>query len=370
MQRIYLDNNATTKIDPKVLEVMNEVYLEPLNPSSTHSFGRKAAKVCNESRKNIKKLLGAENYQVIFTSGGTESNNLALLGFKDYQLIASEIEHLAVYNVVLKKNGSFVKVDSDGIVNIDDLEQKIKQLETKNFIVSIMLANNETGIIQPIKEIAKMVHSFGGLIHSDIIQAAGKIEIDLEDLNIDLASISGHKLNGPQGTGALLIRNSLDIDPILFGSSQEGGKRAGTVNVAGSVGLGEAFKLALEKPCKYQELADLRNYLEDEIKKIAGEDVVIFGKNVLRLPNTTYFATLGIDNQTQLIEFDLNGIAISIGSACSSGSSKPSKVLSSMNVADDIAKNTIRVSLGLENSKEQINKFITVWRNLYQNTKN
>jgi cysteine desulfurase len=232
-----------------------------------------------------------------------------------------------------------------------------------------MLANNETGVIQPIKEISKLAHQYGGLMHSDIVQAVGKLNIDLEDLNVDMASISSHKLNGPQGVGALLVRNSLDISPIIFGSSQEGGKRPGTLNIAGCVGLGEACKIAVNKISKYQELAILRDYLEASLSKIAGNNLVIFGKEVERLPNTSYIAMRDVDNQTQLINFDLNGIAVSIGAACSSGSSKPSRVLGAMNIQDDLAKSTIRVSLGLQNTKEQIDKFIEIWGNLYNKTK-
>jgi len=368
-ERIFFDNNATTKIADEVLQVMIKSYAEPLNSSSIHYFGRTATRISNQAREHIKKLLNAANYQVIFTSGGTETNNLALFGFKDYQVISSAIEHPAVYNVALKKSGQIVKVDHNCVVNIADLEKKIKSLNSKNFIVSIMLANNETGAIQPIKEIAQLTHQYSGLMHSDIVQAAGKINIDLEDLNVDMASISSHKLNGPQGVGALLIRKSLDIEPIIFGSSQEGGKRPGTLNVAGCIGLGEACRIAVDKINKYQELAKLRDYLEQNLSKISGEDLTIFSKDVERLPNTSYIATKGIDNQTQLIDFDLNGIAVSIGAACSSGSSKPSRVLGAMNVADDLAKNTIRVSLGLDNTKEQVDKFIDVWTNLYQKTR-
>jgi cysteine desulfurase len=368
-ERIFFDNNATTKVADEVLQTMIKAYGEPLNPSSIHYFGRTATRISNQAREHIKKLLNAANYQVIFTSGGTESNNLALFGFKDYQVITSAIEHPAVYNVALKKNGQIVKVDSNCVVDIVDLEEKIKSLNTRNFIVSIMLANNETGAIQPIKQIAKIVHQYGGLMHSDIVQAVGKINTDLEDLNVDMASVSSHKLNGPQGVGVLLVRKTLDIEPITFGSSQEGGKRPGTLNIAGAVGLGEACRLAVEKIEKYTTLSQLRNYLEEQVQKIGGSDVVIFSNQVERLPNTCYLATKGIDNQTQLIDLDLNGIAVSIGAACSSGSSKPSRVLGAMNVEDELAKNTIRVSLGLENTKEQVDKFVEVWGNLYQKTR-
>jgi cysteine desulfurase len=368
-KRIFFDNNATTPIATEVLQVMMEAYKEPLNPSSIHYFGRTATRISNQARTYIRNLLGADNFQVIFTSGGTESNNLALFGFENYQIITCLIEHPAVYNAAIKKNARIVKVNDDCVTLISDLEEKIKSVDSKNFIVSIMLANNETGVIQPIKEIAKITHQYGGLMHSDIVQAVGKVKIDLEDLNVDMASISSHKLNGPQGVGALLVKNSLDISPIIFGSSQEGGKRPGTLNVAGCVGLGEACKIAVDKISKYQELAVLRNYLEESLIKIARDDAVIFGKKVERLPNTSYIAMRGVDNQTQLIDFDLNGIAVSIGAACSSGSSKPSRVLGAMNVADDLAKNTIRVSLGLQNTKEQVDKFIEIWSNLYKKTR-
>ncbi len=368
-ERIFFDNNATTKIADEVLQEMIKAYGEPLNTSSIHYFGRTATRISNQAREHIKKLLGAANYQVIFTSGGTEANNLALFGFKDYQVITSAIEHPAVYNVALKKAGYIVKVDSNCVVDIADLEARMKALNSKNFIVSIMLANNETGAIQPLKEIAKLTHQYGGLVHSDIVQATGKINIDLEDLNVDMASVSSHKLNGPQGVGVLLIRKTLDIDPIIFGSSQEGGKRPGTLNVAGSVGLGEACRLAVDKISKYQKLAELRDYLEESLQTIAGDDLTIFSKTVERLPNTSYIATRGIDNQTQLIDLDLNGIAVSIGAACSSGSSKPSRVLGAMSVEDGLSKNTIRVSLGLESTKEQVEKFIEIWGNLYRKTR-
>lgn len=369
-ERIFFDNNATTRIADEVLQVMLKAYAEPLNPSSIHYFGRTATRITNQAREQVKKLLNGANYQVIFTSGGTEANNLALFGFKDYQIITSAIEHPAVYNVAMKQNGKIIKTNSNGVVNVADLEEQLKTLNSKNFIVSIMLANNETGAIQPIKEISQLAHQYGGLMHSDIVQATGKINIDLEDLNVDMVSISSHKLNGPQGVGALMIRKTLDISPITFGSSQEGGKRPGTLNVAGCVGFGEACRIAVDKISKYQKLAELRNYLEETLAKIANDSLAVFSKDVERLPNTSYIAMRDVDNQTQLIDFDLNGIAISIGAACSSGSSKPSRVLGAMNIEDDLAKSTIRVSLGLENTKEQVDRFIEVWGNLYKKTRN
>jgi cysteine desulfurase len=368
--KIFFDNNATTKLAPEVLTAMSKAYEQPLNPSSIHFYGRTATRLSNQAREYVKNLLGGKNYQVIFTSGGTESDNLALFGFSDHKIITSQIEHPAIFAPATQKNADFVKVDANCVVDLADLEEKIKNIGSSHFIVSIMLANNETGALQNIKEIAKITHQYGGLMHSDIVQAVGKMDIDLEDLNLDMASISSHKLNGPQGMGALLVRNNLDISPILFGSSQEGGKRPGTLNTAGSVGLGEACKIAVGKISKYQELANLRDYLEAELQKIAGDDLVIFSKDVARLPNTSYIAMKGADSQTQLIDFDINGICISIGSACSSGSSKPSRILDAMGVDEDLAKNTIRVSLGPENTKEEADKFIAIWTNLYQKTRN
>jgi cysteine desulfurase len=367
-EKIYFDHNSTTKIDAKVLEAMAEVYRQPLNSSSTHHFGRAANKLLDQARDKVKKLFNAgDNYKVVFTSGGTESNNLALNGFK---LITSEIEHSAVYDLAVKKNATLVNVDQNGIIDLGDLEEKLAKLKTRDFLVSVMLANNETGVIQPIKQIAKLVHSFGGLIHSDMVQAAGKIAVDLEDLNIDLASVSAHKICGSQGVGALLIRSGIDVEPLFSGSSQEGGKRPGTVNIAGAVGFGKACEIALDKNNEYKNLEKLRNYLEENLKKIAGENVEIFGQNVERLPNTSFIGLRGIGNQTQLIHFDLNNICVSIGAACSSGSSKPSRVLSAMKIDEEMAKGAIRVSLGLENTQKEIDHFIEIWGELYNRIKN
>jgi cysteine desulfurase len=369
--KIFFDNNSTTQVDQEVINEMVEIMQLPLNSSSIHSHGRFALRKLNNARNQIKKLLNAnDNYNVIFTSGATESNNLALLGGKKLPIITTKMEHPAIYNVAKKLEHYFVRGKKSGLIDLEDLKQKISDLKGREFICSIMLANNETGAIYPIKEIAKITHQNGGIFHSDLTQAVGKINIDLEDLNIDMASLSAHKLNGPQGSGALLIRNQINIDQILYGSGQENGKRPGTNNIAGAVGFGKACEISKHKIIKYKELQKLRDYFEDSLKKIAGDDVVFFCNNITRTPNTSYVAMKNVDNQTQLIDFDLNGFSIAIGSACSSGSSKPSSTLLEIGIDQSLAKNAIRVSFGLKNTKEEIDKFIKIWQNLYQKTKN
>lgn len=370
MERIFFDNNATTKISEAAQDAIFNSYKTPLNSSSIHSFGREATKIYNQTKSEIVNSFNAKNYQIIFTSGGTEANNLAILGLPNYHIITSKLEHSSTYDPALKREAIIAKINSNGVIDIEDLKEKIETIKTSNFLVSIMLANNETGAIQPVKEIAKLVHAKNGLIHSDLAQAIGKIEVDLEDLNIDIAGISAHKFGGPQGVGALLVRVGIDLEPIILGGGQEGGKRSGTTNIAGIAGFGAVCQNAYDRIKKNQELAELRNYLENSLKTIGGDDVVIFSEKSDRLPNTSLIATKGISNQIQLIDFDLNGIAVSIGSACSSGSAKPSRVLQAMNIDESLIKSTIRISLGIDNNKAEIDKFIQVWSKLYQRIRN
>jgi cysteine desulfurase len=370
-EAIYLDNNATTLINPFVLKAMNATYELPLNSSSAHKFGQIAGKYINDSKSKISKLINGENYKIIITSGATESNNIALKAFDNYQIITTKAEHACVLEASKKQNATLVNVDENGLIKLDELEEALKAQPNKDFLVSVIFASNETGVITNLKAVAKLVHQYGGLIHSDLTQGPGKVELDFEDLNLDLASFSAHKINGPQGVGALAVRNSLSINPLMYGGLQEDGKRPGTTNIAGIVGFGEACKIAQEELGKYQEIATLRDYLESEVIKVAGQDVVIFGKSAKRLPNTSFFATSGLDNQTLMIALDMNNVAVSIGSACSSGVSKSSHVLHAMGVDEKLAKSAIRVSLGKDNTKQEVDKFIEIWSNLYfKNNKN
>jgi cysteine desulfurase len=369
MQIIYFDNNSTTKIDARCLAKMNEIYASPLNASATHQMGRKALAFVEEARQKVKNVINGQNYEVIFTSGSSEANNMLLFGCDATKILFSAIEHASIYNS-RPKNKEIIEISAlkNGLIDILDLEEKLEKISDKNFLVSIGLVNNESGAIQDLKLIAKLVHQKGGLIHSDIVQGVGKIKIDLEDLNIDFASISSHKIKGPQGVGALLMRKGLDVEPLIYGAKQEKSKRAGTYNVAGIAGFGVACDLINIE--EYSKIALLRDFLEKSLKEIAGDDVEFFAGGAARIPNTSYVGLRNCDNQTQLINFDLNGICLSAGAACSSGTLSESRVLKAMQVEKDFLHSAIRVSLSLENTKEEVEKFIKVWSEFYSRNKN
>lgn len=365
MKIINFDNNATTKISDEVLAKMNEIYGFSYNASSTHYLGRKANMLIEGARQNLKDVLNAHNYDIYFTSGGTEANNMAFFGDDYDAILFSKIEHSSVYNA-RPKNSEIIEisVDENGIIDLEDVKNKIEKLKGKNFLVSLMYANSESGAIQPIKELAKIVHQNGGLIHSDMVQACGKINVDLEELNVDFAAISAHKINGPQGVGAIFIRRGLDISPIIYGGGQESGKRSGTLNTAGIVGFGEAILKISEKIEKLEETKKIRDFIEDEAKKIANDDLIIFSQNVDRTPNTSFMALKNANGQTQLIHYDLKGFMISAGSACSSGSVKPSRVLEAMKVKKEFLS-PIRISLSPENNMEEAKEFIDAFKEFY-----
>ncbi len=370
MQVIYLDYNATTKLAPTALQKMQEAYELPLNNSSTHNFGRIASKLVEEARTEVKNILNAHNYEVTFTGSSTEATNTLFRGLDVATILVSKIEHDSVLKTRPQgKNFVEINVLQNGLIDLDHLKAEIEKLENANFLVSIMLANNETGSIQPVEEIAKITHQKGGLYHCDIVQAIGKIEVDLEKINADFASISAHKLNGPQGVGALLSRKALEFTPLITGGKQEKSKRAGTTNIAGIAGFGAACKLVSAKIKQQEEVKKLRDYLEDEICKIGGADVRIFCNEIARLPNTSYIGLRGTDSQTQLINFDLNNICVSAGPACSSGTLAESKVLKAMGISPEFSTSAIRVSLSSETTKAEVDRFIAVWKEFYERIK-
>lgn len=370
MSIIYFDNNATTKVDDLVLQEMIEVYKLPVNASATHQLGRKGYEIVENARKSVKNLLNADNYDVIFTGTSTEATNMLFYGLETNKILRSGIEHAATYNCCPEgKEAIEIESLNTAIVDLEDIKNKLQNLSDPNFLISVMLANSEVGTIQPVAEIAKLTHQKGGLIHCDVVQAAGKIEVDLEKLNVDFATISAHKINGPQGVGALLVRKGINLKPLILGGGQENSKRAGTINTAGIAGFGKACEIAKEKPAKYKKIQELRDYLEQEIVKIAKDDIKIFGCDVKRLPNTSYLSLAYADAQAQLINFDLNNICVSAGSACSSGSSKASRVLKSIKATPDFIDSAVRVSLSTENTKEEIDKFISVWHEFYKRHK-
>jgi cysteine desulfurase len=370
--RAYLDWNATAPLRDEARVAMVRAMDIVGNPSSVHAEGRAARQLVEEAREQIAALVGAEPRNVIFTSGGTEANALALTpglqqgesGAPD-RLLMSTIEHPSV-----RSGGRFlgaaqedIPVTGVGVVDTDWLADRLARLAGSRPLVSLMLANNETGVIQPVAMAAGAVHAQGGLLHVDAVQAAGKILCNINALGANLLTVSAHKLGGPKGIGALILADeALHLaDPLLKGGGQEGGRRAGTENVIGIVGFGAAAQAA------HASLADdsarmtaARDRLEARVREIAPE-AVIFGAAAPRLPNTTLLAMPGIRAETALIALDLDGVAVSSGAACSSGKVAPSHVLAAMGVPPELALGAIRVSLGPVTTDDEIEMFLKAW---------
>ncbi len=365
---IYFDYNATAPLHKNVIKKIQSFKFEEFgNPSSVHKIGRNSKKVVEEVRRNILSILKAKNYDLIFTSGATESNNLAIKGFikkNNIKTIYSlETEHASVIDVVksLEIEKKFFKTNSNGTVNLKEIEEVLSK-QTTPFLISIMFANNESGIIHPINEIAKIVKKFKGIIHCDGVQSLGKIEIDLDSLDVDLFSISTHKIGGPTGIGALLINTRNNITPEIIGGGQEKNLRSGTENFLGILGFGEAMNEVknLTKICN-SEIKNNRDLLETNLKKLSNE-IKIFGEDADRLANTCYFAYPSMTSENQVIALDQKGICVSSGAACSSGKVEPSHVLKAMKVDDKYIHSAIRVSLGWDSTKEQVETFFNVWK--------
>ena len=366
---IYFDYNATAPLHKNVIKKIQSLKFEEFgNPSSVHKIGRNSKKIIEEVRRNILSSLKAKNYDLIFTSGATESNNLAIKGFikkNNIKTIYSlETEHASVIDVVksLDIEKKFFKINSNGTVNLKEIEDLLSK-QTTPFLVSIMFANNESGIINPITEISKIVKKYKGIIHCDGVQSLGKIEIDLDSLDLDLFSISSHKIGGPTGIGALLINTRNNIFPEITGGGQEKNLRSGTENFLGILGFGEVINEVknLTKICN-SEIKNNRDLLESNLKKLSNE-IKIFGEDTDRLGNTCYFAYPSMTSENQVIALDQKGICVSSGAACSSGKVEPSHVLKAMKVDDKYIHSAIRVSLGWGSTKEQIETFFSVWKN-------
>lgn len=357
---IYLDNNATTLIEPKVIEAMSEVYEQPLNPSSSHRLGRKARGIIENSRSKILKMANAYDSRLIFTATGTEANNLAIKGLPSYIPVVSAIEHPSILKTARGIDSITVPVTKDGIVNIDAMD-RLLSLRRGKFVISVMLANNETGIIQPIKEVVKVAKKYGAIVHCDAIQCFGKIDVNMEELDVDMMTISAHKFGGPQGAAALIVRKSVPLSAHIIGGGQEQSFRAGTENVAAIHGFGVAAEI---NSIDDSHTLNLRNLLEKKIKSVTPE-CKIFGRKMQRLPNTSYITMPNVSSETQLIHFDMDNIAVSAGSACSSGKIEVSHVLRAMEVDENLAKTAIRISLCKYNTEDDINAFISSWQTLY-----
>jgi len=359
----YMDHNATTTLRPEALEAMTAALALTGNPSSVHGAGRAARKVLEAARSRVAAILDAASSDVIFTSGGTEANNLALRGTGRRRLLVSAVEHPSV----LESGGEIIPVDSDGVVDLERLDMMLGGDATPA-LVSVMLANNETGVIQPVAQVAEIARRHGALVHCDAIQGAGKIALNLGGLGVDMVSLSAHKIGGPSGCGALVVaglesRRDINLKATGFGGGHERGFRPGTENLPGIAGFGAAAHLAPSMIDDMERIRGLRDRLEEAIRAIE-PDTIVFGENAERIANTSCLTMPGTDNSTQLMSLDLAGVGVSAGSACSSGKVKGSNVLKAMRVDPEIAGTAIRVSLGRTNDGRDIDTFVTAWADL------
>jgi cysteine desulfurase len=369
--RVYLDWNATTPLRPEARAAMAAAWDFKGNPSSVHAEGRQARRLVEEARAAVANAVGANKQNVVFTSGGTEANALALTpgvrrasGPAAERLLVSAIEHASVLS-----GGRFpphaiatVDVKRSGVLDLERLRTALS--DGPAAMVSVMLANNETGAVQPIAEAAEIVHAAHGLLHVDAIQAFGKIPIDINALKADLVTLSAHKIGGPKGVGAMVLAEGLaGLEPLLRGGGQERGHRAGTENVTGIAGFGAAVRAAMDAlEHDAIRVEGLRNRLDSGLRRTPG--VVIFSDGVQRLPNTTLFTVPGLKAETAVIGFDLAGIAVSSGSACSSGKVQPSHVLEAMGYGPEMAQGAVRLSLGWSTSPDDIDCCLEAWRKL------
>jgi cysteine desulfurase len=365
MRRVYLDNNATTPVLPEILETMRPYFGEHFgNASSIHHHGQETRAAVERARESVAALLGCRPAEVVFTSGGTEADNLAIAGLarSGDHVISSTIEHHAVLNSCkrLEERGidvTYVPVDGCGLVDPDDVRRGLRS-NTK--LVTIMMANNETGILQPVEAIGKICAEADVYFHTDAVQAASKVPIRVKEIGCDLLSISGHKFHAPQGVGALFVRKGTTLEPLFHGGSHERSRRAGTENVPGIVGLGKAAELALKgfERGGDREIAVLRDQLESAILhrvEAAGVNAAdVNGKKAPRVPNTSNIYFDYIEGEALIISLDLKGLAVSTGAACSSGAIEPSHVLTAMGLRPDRARASIRFSLGKQNSAEDV----------------
>ena len=363
MRRHYFDHNATTPVDPRVFAAMRPAFEDAFgNASSIHAFGQDAKRLTESARRQVAELLSCDPKEVVFTGGGTEADNLAILGAagRARHVITSAIEHPAVLACCrrLAERGAEVtvlEVGASGVVSPDDVRNALRP---DTDLVSIMAANNEIGTIQPLAEVGRIAKDAGALFHTDAVQAAGKIPIDPAAWQADLIAITAHKFYGPKGTGALYVRKGLDVEPILIGGGQERGRRAGTENVGGALGLGAAAALALgDLEAESQRLASLRDRLEDSILARI-PDAWINARSSPRTPNTTNIGFDGIEGEPLVIALDLKGFAVSSGSACSSGAVEPSHVLTAIGLPKRRAKSCVRFSLGRQTTAKAIDELV------------
>ena len=366
--KLYFDYNGTVPVLKEAIDAILEISGLPLNPSSIHAFGRNAKAMMESARQDIASMMGVnlrkDEYSLIFTSSATEANNLIIKNFSNKRILVSAVEHVSILgHAEFGDKIDALPVDSNGIVLLDHLEGWLKQ-NAGHCLVSIMFINNETGVIQPIGEISALVHRYGGLMHSDCVQVPGKHTVCITDLGLDFISISSHKFGGPAGAAALLHKTQHQINPQIIGGGQERGARSGTENILGIVGFGAAARVVTDNRYDFHKAYNLRNMLEEEVLKIT-KDAICFGSSAQRAPNTSMIYMPGVTSDLQIISFDMNGIAVSSGAACSSGKVKVSHVLSAMGVPEDIAKCAIRFSIGPDTTESEVQTLINTWRDIY-----
>lgn len=373
MNIIYLDNSATTPIKSEVLqEMMPYLTTEYGNASSLYSVGRSAKRAIEKARNRVAELLNCNHNEIYFTGGGSESDNIALKGFayankeKGNHIITSKIEHPAILETckTLERQGfevSYINVNEDGIIDVEELRKSIK---SNTILISVMTANNEVGTIQPIEEIAKIAHDNNVVFHTDAVQAIGNMQIDVEKMKIDMLSLSSHKINGPKGVGALYIKNGIEVEKFINGGHQEKDRRAGTENVAGIVGIGKAAEIARKNmETHIRNLSKIRDYY---IKKVQKEipNIRINGSMENRLPGNANISFKGINASELIFKLDERGICVSSGSACSSGNTNPSHVLTAMNVPEVYLNSAIRTTFGDNNTFEQVDYVVKILKQI------
>lgn len=353
----YLDHNATSPLRPSALDAMVEALRAGGNPSAVHSSGRKARSFVETARRRVAAMVGCLPSEVVFTSGGTEANNLTLHGSGRRSVLASAVEHDSVLKA--SPDAEIIPVDGEGVIDLGALEQTLARA-AEPALVSVMLANNETGVVQPIGEVVRLARLAGALVHCDAVQAAGKLAFDIHGLGVDYLSISAHKLGGPTGVGALVMRSGAPLASDRRGGGQEAKRRAGTENVAGIAGFGAAAEAAQTD----LSMAPLRDRLEATLLRLA-PGARVFGAGARRLDNTSCISMPGVKAETQVMALDLAGVCVSAGAACSSGKVQRSAVLEAMGVGPAEAASAIRISLGWNSEADDIDRLIAAWRDLY-----
>ena len=359
---VYADYNATAPLRGEARAAMSDAMAVLGNPSSVHGPGRAARALIETARREVAALVNAAPQSVIFTSGGTEASALALKGCGRSRMIISAIEHEAVLEAV--PEATRLPVNADGVLDLDMLQAALSD-GGGDCLVSVQWANNESGVLQPVKRIVEIAHAHGALVHSDAVQAVGKLPVDMKAVGVDLMSVSAHKIGGPAGVGALIAREGLDVQAIQLGGGQEKGRRSGTENKIGIAGFGAAAKASLTTLGDWQRVSALRDRFEEALQGLEGR-TRIFSSGVARLPNTTCVSIHGVRAETQVISLDLAGIAVSAGSACSSGKIRRSHVLDAMDPGSSDAGTAIRISIGWDTTEQDIERLVVAWRDLYK----